>query len=67
MFQFLDCKTLYFTVHSTMDELYRMDFILGIQGESFVKQLQDTVSIYCIKYSTKRSEGNYIFMVFLLE
>ena len=64
MFHFVDCKTLYFTVHSIMDEFYRMDCILEMQGESFVKQLQDTVSIYCLKYSTNRSEGNFTFSWF---
>ena len=31
-FYFVDCKTLHFTVSSTMDELYRMDHILEMQG-----------------------------------
>ena len=59
-----------FAVSRTMDELYSMDCILEMQGESYVKQLQDVVSIYCLKYSTNfnRSEGSFLaYMVFLLE
>ena len=56
-------KPYIFTVSSTIDKLYRMDHILEMQGESCVKQLQDAVSIYCLKYSTNsnRSEGNFPF------
>ena len=32
MFHFVDYKTLYFTVHSTMHELYRMDCIFRDAG-----------------------------------
>ena len=58
------------TVSTTMDELYRMDLILEMQGKSFVKQWQGIVSIYCLKYSTNfnRSEGSFpAFMVLLPE
>ena len=58
---FCGLQTLHFTVSSTMDELYRMDCILEMQDESSVKQLQNIVSIYCLKNSTNfnRSESSF--------